>query len=198
VRSLNEDMEVLQASAGFDIETQREERWAGYDVLSLRPIAYAAKSLKGAEEKVVLRQGGGWESGGLALLFAAHAAAGVEVFTPRTRALQSEIAELRAEHHRLWEEQQSLRSHIKRLEHKIDEMLAGPEDDDIVPVDPHTRWIEENMEELASHPGEWIALHSVHGILVHSVDGAEFSAMLKQIPPSERDEILVFHSSMYI
>lgn len=200
MRSLNEDLgQVLQAPG--ELDTGAKE-WRRYGDLQMKPDVYSFEAVKNTEEKALLLERSSWERGDFAILFATRAAAGVEVTVPKARAenraLRSELAELREEHQRLREEQQSLRGRIKRLEHRLDEMLSGPEDMETVPVDPHTRWIEDNLETLRSHPDEWIALHPVRGILFHSADGDEFASMLGGLTTDERDEVLAFHTSMYV
>lgn len=110
----------------------------------------------------------------------------------------ADVIALRGKIAALEEEQDRLREQLRRLEGKLDEILATPGEMDTVPVDPHTRWIQENLEMLRNHPDEWIALHPVRGILFHTADGDEFAGMLDGLSTDERDDVLAFHSSMYI
>jgi hypothetical protein len=110
----------------------------------------------------------------------------------------TEVAALRGKIVVLEGEQDRLREQLQRLEGKLDEFLATPAEMETVPVDPHTRWIQENFETLRQYPDEWIALHPVRGILFHMADGDEFAGMLDGLSADEREEVLAFHSSMYI
>jgi hypothetical protein len=112
--------------------------------------------------------------------------------------LRREIVALRNKIAALEEEQGRLREQLQRLEHRHDEIGPPLGETDAALIDPHTRWIEENLERLSSHPNEWIALHAVRGILFHTADGDEFSNMLDRLSPEERDDVLAFHSSMYV
>jgi hypothetical protein len=110
----------------------------------------------------------------------------------------TEVIALRGKIAALEDEQDRLRERLQRLEGKLDEILSTPGEMETVPVDPHTRWIQENLETLRNHPDEWIALHPVRGILFHTADGEAFAGMLDRLSADERDEVLAFHSSMYI
>lgn len=106
-------------------------------------------------------------------------------------------SELRAEVAALREANRRLDGRVQLLERKLDALGSGPAGGDMVPVDPHTRWIAENMDTLRGYPDEWVALHPARGIVFHDTDDDGFAAMLDALSPGERDEILAFHTSMY-
>ena len=165
-------------------------------------VMYSFEEVRNIEEQVLLRQIPEWRIEQITFVLSGASAAGVEVAIPRPRVdnlvLQGEIVSLREEQRRLREEHAGLRQYVQHLERKLEVLLSVGGEMDTVPVDQHTRWIEANLEILRSYPDEWIALHSIRGILFHDADGEKFANMLDELSSVERDEVLAFHSSMYI
>lgn len=73
-------------------------------------------------------------------------------------------------------------------EEVADEALAQPE----------ARWIRAHRDQLRALADSFIALDPEKGILVHSADGDEFAAQLKQLSAEERGRVILFRASMYL
>ncbi len=92
-----------------------------------------------------------------------------------------------------------LQSRVLKLEQQLEQLLAerGPTDDDNAPTDPHAHWISHNREKLLAYPSSFVALDAQKGIVIHSSDGEDFEAQLGKLSPEERDQLMLFHTSMY-
>ncbi|WP_428263565.1 hypothetical protein [Haliangium sp.] len=105
------------------------------------------------------------------------------------RALRAEIRSLREEQRRLHERL----GELARIVHD-----GQFEDMAVVPMDPHTAWIQRNLETLAAYPNEWIALDEERGILFHSADADTFAAMIDALTEEELERVLAFNTVMYL
>lgn len=97
---------------------------------------------------------------------------------------------------RLRQEQSRLRILLQTLEHRLDEMLAMHDGE--APIDPYTRWLENNLDQLQQYPDEWVALDPQRGIVFHSADGDAFDAWLDELPADEDSRLMVLHTSTYV
>ena len=100
----------------------------------------------------------------------------------------------------LQEEQTQLRMRLRTLESKLDEVLSLVQKDllEEVPLDPYTRWIQDNLEQLRQYPDSWVALDPKRGVVFHAADGAEFDAWINALPDGLRTEYMILHTSMYV
>lgn len=125
-----------------------------------------------------------------------HDAAAV---TKELAALRHELAELREARLSDQREIQDLRRRVQEAEERLDELLAMQDFDvEEAPVDPHARWIEQNLEELRRYPDMFVALDPERGILVHAAEQSEFAEKLKSLTPEENERVMLFHTSMYL
>jgi hypothetical protein len=114
-------------------------------------------------------------------------------------ALRSEIERLKEERRADQAELHDLRRRIQELERKLDDLLVTHDvDPQEIPVDPHTRWIEDNLDELRKYPDAFVALDPDRGILAHATENGEFAAKLEALTPEERERVTLFHTSMYL
>lgn len=113
--------------------------------------------------------------------------------------LRAEVAELRETRTSTQRELRDMRERLQELERKFDDLLAMQDfDAEEVPVDPHKRWIERNLDELRKYPDMFVALDPDRGILVHASEQREFAAKLDALTPEENERVMLFHTSMYL
>lgn len=74
---------------------------------------------------------------------------------------------------------------------------CGPEME-TMPIDPHTQWIDANMNLMAQYPDEWIALHPVDGIVFHAADGDTFDRWADSLPTQDWYPLMILHTTDYL